>query len=243
MSGVVVGETSEIPDIQSLSGEEKSQAMADWFFENFEDPANHLPYDSREGGYQWIWGGPYDAREEVSDAFHHQATQEELDEAADIVESDGTADWTVNQQRLVEEPDDDEIDFDQLRSEVMELRAQLNALRDAPPGMGHNNPPDAIADEQPTADELSEGIAACDEVVAEIDRDNASDPTTFKRASEVLFRLAKRFSKWAGSAILAGTAAFTIGYISEAGSHAYTNPAEFVENIEHLAVKIGRVIN
>jgi len=33
--------------------------MADWFLANFENPAECTPYESAEGGYQWIWGGPY----------------------------------------------------------------------------------------------------------------------------------------------------------------------------------------
>ena len=45
----------------------QTEAMRKWFFEHFEDPAHRTPYESREGGYQWIWGGPYDARERLKD--------------------------------------------------------------------------------------------------------------------------------------------------------------------------------
>ena len=41
----------------------KRELMIEWFNQNFEDPAERTPYESAEGGYQWIWGGPYDARE------------------------------------------------------------------------------------------------------------------------------------------------------------------------------------
>ena len=44
-------------------------ALVEWFFERYEDPAQRLPYISAEGGYQWIYGGPYDAREELAENF------------------------------------------------------------------------------------------------------------------------------------------------------------------------------
>lgn len=44
-------------------------AMVNWFFERYEDPANGVPYDGREGGYQYVAGGPYDAEEELRDAL------------------------------------------------------------------------------------------------------------------------------------------------------------------------------
>jgi hypothetical protein len=32
---------------------EKRELMIEWFHQNFEDPAERTPYESREGGYQW----------------------------------------------------------------------------------------------------------------------------------------------------------------------------------------------
>ncbi|MCG8996729.1 hypothetical protein LH435_15755 [Laribacter hongkongensis] len=45
------------------------EQMREWFFDNFEDPAERTPYESREGGYQWVYGGPYDAEEELMQQF------------------------------------------------------------------------------------------------------------------------------------------------------------------------------
>jgi len=39
------------------------------FFRICEDPAERTPYESREGGYIWIWGGPFDAQEELEAEF------------------------------------------------------------------------------------------------------------------------------------------------------------------------------
>lgn len=47
----------------------KVQRMIDWFFENYEDPAQHVPYDTGEGGYQYINGGPYHPSEVLRDEF------------------------------------------------------------------------------------------------------------------------------------------------------------------------------
>ncbi|MCK4819161.1 hypothetical protein KA005_25540 [bacterium] len=56
-------------DLQNEDRENQLDVMRTWFFENFENPAERTPYESREGGYIWIWGGPYDAQEELSDEF------------------------------------------------------------------------------------------------------------------------------------------------------------------------------
>jgi hypothetical protein len=82
------------------------EAMMGWFLENFEDPAHSLPYESREGGYQWIWGGPYDAEEELQQAFDDYATPEEIKEAVERIQSDGTYEWSVAGHRIQDEPDD-----------------------------------------------------------------------------------------------------------------------------------------
>ena len=67
-------------------------ALVEWFFERFEDPAHRLPYESREGGYQWIYGGPYDAREELEDYFSDEA-EDIIQAAADEIESEGLTEW------------------------------------------------------------------------------------------------------------------------------------------------------
>jgi hypothetical protein len=58
---------------QAPSDEEDTEGqiemMREWFFERFEDPAERTPYESAEGGYIWIWGGPYDAQEVLGDEF------------------------------------------------------------------------------------------------------------------------------------------------------------------------------
>lgn len=55
--------------LRSASPELQIEAMRRWFYARFEDPANDTPYDGREGGYQFIWGGPYDPNDEIQDRF------------------------------------------------------------------------------------------------------------------------------------------------------------------------------
>ena len=58
------------PDELGASDEETQlQVMEAWFRARFEDPAESTPYDSGEGGYQYIWGGPYEANDVIQEEF------------------------------------------------------------------------------------------------------------------------------------------------------------------------------
>ncbi|MEM7729331.1 MAG: hypothetical protein AAF311_08650 [Pseudomonadota bacterium] len=67
--------------------------MTEWFFSRFQDPVNRLPHNSREGGYLYIHGGPYDARDQISSEFADQYPEELIEEAIDAVEADGVVQW------------------------------------------------------------------------------------------------------------------------------------------------------
>ncbi|KKN53905.1 hypothetical protein LCGC14_0597600 [marine sediment metagenome] len=88
--------------------------MVAWFRENFEDPAQNTPHNSQEGGYQYIWGGPYDARDQLSDfspqiisEFGDEAEVRLIDRAVDGVESEGLSDWAPNLGRVDRDHDND----------------------------------------------------------------------------------------------------------------------------------------
>ncbi len=80
---------------------EKRELMLRWFSENFEDPAVRTPYESAEGGYQWIWGGPYEARDELYSKFGDLVSESLIEEVVEEVEREGLTDWA-----LVSSPDD-----------------------------------------------------------------------------------------------------------------------------------------
>ena len=59
----------------------------------FEDPANETPYESREGGYQYVWGGPYEARDDFDQEFGGIVSEEVIDAAVSEVERTGIVYW------------------------------------------------------------------------------------------------------------------------------------------------------
>ena len=66
------------------------EVMKDWFYEHFEDPGERTPYESAEGGYIWIWGGPYDAREELEAEFGGVVPDDVIDDLVGELESECT---------------------------------------------------------------------------------------------------------------------------------------------------------
>jgi hypothetical protein len=98
-----MGPTSSRPDVRGKSGDEAVEMMVEWFRDNFEDPAHNTPYD---GGYVYIWGGPYEAAEEISEAFDGAASEAAIAAAIEEIEHDGF-EWAPATSRLVpEEPSD-----------------------------------------------------------------------------------------------------------------------------------------
>lgn len=102
--------------------------LVEWFFERFEDPAHRLPYETAEGGFQWIYGGPYDAREQLEENFPDE-TGHIIDAAVDRIESDGLTEWAP-----VSSPEDygdDEEPFGE--NDLNEIVRQLDELISAIP--------------------------------------------------------------------------------------------------------------
>ena len=69
--------------LRSLPGEQQRQVMESWFRSRYEDPAEGTPYDSEEGGYVWISGGPYDAQDELRGEFEGIVPDEVIAQLAD----------------------------------------------------------------------------------------------------------------------------------------------------------------
>lgn len=95
--------------IERLPTQQQIKLIVDWFHSLYEDPAVRTPFETAEGGYQWVWGGPYDAREEVGDNFWHVASQEIIDAAVTQITRDGLYDWAPKEKPEdyadLEEPD------------------------------------------------------------------------------------------------------------------------------------------
>jgi hypothetical protein len=145
----------------------KRELMIEWFGQNFENPAERTPYESAEGGYQWIWGGPYDAREQLSDMFGKMVPESLIEDVVEELEDDGITDWAptpspddYDQNEPEPEPPPLNIYLDErtgqygtradheARERVRAGLAQLRAVIDQPrpAGIGHNNPPEKITE-------------------------------------------------------------------------------------------------
>jgi hypothetical protein len=75
--------TSEIKfeggDLLNHSLVDQITIMKEWFFSKYEDPVNNCPYESRGGGYQYIWGGPYDAEEVLKEKFENMVSEKAIE--------------------------------------------------------------------------------------------------------------------------------------------------------------------
>lgn len=78
--------------------ETQLDVMETWFRQRFEDPAERTPYESAEGGYIWIWGGPYDAREELEAEFSEVVPDDVSNELVDKLE-DECREWAPTPSR------------------------------------------------------------------------------------------------------------------------------------------------
>jgi hypothetical protein len=99
--------------LSKLNREEQKEAMKKWFFEHYSNPVDETPYIGSEGGYQYIWGGPYDAREELESEFDGIVPEDVIEELADEL-NDISTEWSGN-------PDEyalDEYEFELAQSTV-----------------------------------------------------------------------------------------------------------------------------
>lgn len=176
---------------------EKLELMIGWYHLNFEDPAQSTPYESAEGGYQWIWGGPYEARDELYSKFGDIVSESFIEEAVKEIESDGIVDWApvhTGDDYDEPEPPEDPISLDiyldepsdrygSLEEQEVRARAReaIDELREAlerprPVGIGHNRPPEEeeepeeIAELRPAIAELSAELAKPSPTIALIKR-------------------------------------------------------------------------
>lgn len=196
---------------------EKRELMVEWFKQNYEDPAERTSYVSAEGGYLWNHGGPYDAREQLSDMFGSFVSEKLIEEVAEEVESDGITDWAPTHDDYQDDydlPEDPRPSFEDFSDQPNELygsqqdleareraRNVLKELLDMldlpkPIGMGHNNPPEALDDTE-IVEGLREPVAA---LHAEFSKPNPSI-AFINAAGAALGKAALASIKWGGKKI------------------------------------------
>ena len=98
----MTGFTAE--NFDGLDTPAQAEIMRTWFLENYEDPVHSLPYESREGGYIWVYGGPYDASEVLHDMFEEFVSEQIIERLASELFSE-CPEWAEQVHRI----DDDYI--------------------------------------------------------------------------------------------------------------------------------------
>ena len=216
-------------ELETLEPEMQKEVLKAWFFRNFEDPAESTPHDSSEGGYQFIWGGPYDADEELRDEFEPLGVSHEvIDEVVEEVTKDGLFLWAPTRDRLTDESerhvDDgwyplalDEAVFPRpseeqaARQNVLErigaLEERLRALEDNPPVAGSNVPPWTTETAPLSVDEY----LRIEQIVKSIRgqaRSDAPDQSSLDEEVSQLKDVAIRLGQWLKDRLDAGADAF-----------------------------------
>lgn len=150
--------------LTDLPQEEQVEALCDWFRWNYEDPVEETPWDGEDKTYVYIWGGPYDAKEELYGRFDGVVDEVAIEAAAGAIQSDGTWEWAPAGRRVrpEDEVEDDKVDgstFDEavirekVRQSLDDLEHAAEQLRPVRSLIGHNNPPEPIIDVPYTIDD------------------------------------------------------------------------------------------
>ena len=98
-----------LTDLPEMDAIDQISVMRKWFLDNYEDPAQSLPYESREGGYIWIDGGPYEPHEELHAKFGEFVPEDVIERLGDELSAE-CPEWAAQ----IEPSDDDIFDLDYL---------------------------------------------------------------------------------------------------------------------------------
>lgn len=199
-------------DLLELEPEVQVDLMIEWFRDRYEDPVHELPYNSREGGYQWINGGPFHAQDVLEGNFGSVVSYETIMNAVEELERESW-EWTPKRdQDEVYFPADvvDELgetpptvltpieqpDFHDAKKALYEnldnLAEQTKKLSSRPT-MGHNNPPSSI-DDAPLNDEDWAAITSAKEnIVAQVE---AGDAASLRSTFNSLRLAASKIGGW-----------------------------------------------
>jgi len=113
--------------LREAGNKDQVAAMAQWFLARFCHPAEETPYESSEGGYIWVYGGPYDAQEEIEGRFHGLVSSEVIDQTVELLQRDGIHEWAPTQ--LTYYDDFYDVDVDERNEPTRRLEARLMELR------------------------------------------------------------------------------------------------------------------
>ncbi|MGE3335225.1 MAG: HEPN-associated N-terminal domain-containing protein [Rhodospirillaceae bacterium] len=239
-------------NLRRMARDEAIRTIREWFLENFEDPAESTPYESAEGGYQYIWGGPYETRDIIENIFADSASDDLVTDAIAHLERISSI-WVPNSNRQ-QPPEDDQSsppqEIEELKAELLDrieaLEAALVRPEDTSPGIGHNNPPERLDPEPLDLSERRELSADLAELKAVVTK-NSADISAIQNSQAKLEAKRSRLGAW----LLKLGATFTEEAVKEAGkaigrkigNHVAWAPSIYVLWITGLLGKIGDLLN
>lgn len=81
-------------EFATLGAAHQKRIIKHWFQQRYENPAENTPYESAEGGYIYIWGGPHDAEEVLWSEFGQYVPGALIEDVAKELESEeSTTEW------------------------------------------------------------------------------------------------------------------------------------------------------
>lgn len=93
--------------LETAEKDDQIIAMRAWFLERYCDPAQDTTYNGREGGYQFIHGGPYDPADVLPDRFARVVEDDVIQEVVDELHQQVGGQWAPVQFRVPREYDED----------------------------------------------------------------------------------------------------------------------------------------
>ena len=101
-------------------------AMRAWFLDRYCDPAEGTPHNGREGGYQFIHGGPYDPADVLPERFGRHIDDDVIQEVIDELHQELGDEWAPVQHSIPDDYDDDYgVDIENGHQPLERLRERL----------------------------------------------------------------------------------------------------------------------
>lgn len=82
-----------LDEIREFDEDDQVRIITDWFDEQFEDPQNDTPYNNDAGGYVYLWGGPFDASDQIQEEFSNVIDFDTMMRAVEEVQASGVVEW------------------------------------------------------------------------------------------------------------------------------------------------------
>lgn len=102
------------PDNSWLEGadhDDQRIAVREWFLARYCNPAESTPYNGREGGYQFIHGGPFDPADEIPDRFSGVVDDDLINEVVGELHGEVGDQWAPIHEQYPEDYYDDRFDL------------------------------------------------------------------------------------------------------------------------------------